>query len=134
MVMYKFKTPQDFKFCYPEPLKSGSLTVPDQAMTVRDIMKRFAQGTLPPIQNNNLISDENATFDSIPPQDIVGFDMADATAILNDINSRKESNNALIRDLEKTILEREIQSKLEQQAKDAEAKRIKDDKRELFKD
>lgn len=64
----------------PEKLTEDSITVPDMALSVRDIIERFTRGNLeiPPVEYGE-DEDIDAPMDSIE-------DLVDAQNIINDIN------------------------------------------------
>lgn len=76
----KIATNQTFKY---DPARHGenpegaSLTQPDLAFTIQDLLDRFTRGSMPPIVKQGFF-EENPTFDSFDPTRSGAFDLADA--------------------------------------------------------
>ena len=66
-----------------------SKTVPNQAFTVREVLLRFNNGTLPNIVQP-VYYDDTDDFDNIDPTQNPAFDLVDAENILNEINNNKK--------------------------------------------
>lgn len=65
-----------------------SETVPDGALSVREILRRFTTNTLLPIAKTPYY-DEEANYDSFDVTANPAYDLADYTADINDIQHRK---------------------------------------------
>lgn len=66
-----------------------SETIPNQAFTVKEVLLRFNQGTLPNIVQP-VYYDDTDDFDNIDPTLNPAFDMVDADNILNEINNNRK--------------------------------------------
>ena len=66
-----------------------SETVPNQAFTVREVLLRFNNGTLPNIVQP-VYYDDTDDFDNIDPTQNPAFDMVDAENILKEINNNQK--------------------------------------------
>jgi len=76
--MKKFNTILDYKEYKGQVNKQKSLTVPDQAMSIKQIMERFARGL--PVEQFKPIYDENIDEDSEFIPDPRTMDLADRQA------------------------------------------------------
>lgn len=92
-----YRTPFTYKPVKGEEVKGKSLTVPHQAMTVKEIMQRFASG-LPLNDLGKQVhydSQEDVEQERVDPTLDPNFDLSDYTAIMNDIDyqikQRKEA-------------------------------------------
>lgn len=73
---------------------SESETVPNQAFTVKEVLLRFNNGTLPNIVQP-VFYDDTEDFDNIDPTLNPAFDMVDAENILKQINNNKKEREEL---------------------------------------
>jgi hypothetical protein len=73
--MKKFKTILDYKEYKGQVNKQKSLTVPDQAMSIKQIMERFARGL--PVEQFKPLYDDNIDEDSEFLPDPRTMDLAD---------------------------------------------------------
>lgn len=75
-----------------------SMTVPDQSLTIPQILQLYSRGIVPNISQKEGIGWDNPSFDDIDPTLDPAFDIIDAKRGLNEINqriaeSRKPKNN-----------------------------------------
>jgi hypothetical protein len=87
--MKKFKTILDYKEYKGQVNKQKSLTVPDQAMSIKQIMERFARGL--PVEQFKPIYDENIDEDSEFLPDPITMDLADRQAFKEQIQYEFET-------------------------------------------
>ena len=66
-----------------------SETVPNQAFTVREVLLRFNNGTLPNIVQP-VYYDDTEDYDNIDPTQNPAFDLVDAENILNEIKNNQQ--------------------------------------------
>ena len=72
-----------------EGIFSPSVTVPDDALSVKQLLDRFTSGVeLPPIQKSAYYED-NQDFDSYDVTKDPAFDLADATSALYELSNRE---------------------------------------------
>ena len=90
----------DRSFEFPD---SDTETLPDQSMSVREILSRFAQGTLPPVVQYD------GGFDTDDPEDMEvdptlapDFDLTDGDRLSAEIEARKAAQ-ALLDKVDNTI-------------------------------
>jgi hypothetical protein len=81
--MKKFNTILDYKEYKGQVNKQKSLTVPDQAMSIKQIMERFARGL--PVEQFKPIYDDNIDEDSEFLPDPRTMDLADRQAFKEQI-------------------------------------------------
>lgn len=83
-----YKTPLTYKKTWGEVFSGKSLTVPHQAMTVKEIMNRFAKGLpLNDLGKQIYYDDEETVKNEIVDETLnPAFDLADYSAIMNDID------------------------------------------------
>lgn len=62
-----------------------SLTVPDQAFTVKEVLEKYTNGVLPDLTKNGSYPDTEPSFDDTDPIQDPAFDLADATQLLQEI-------------------------------------------------
>ena len=84
-----------------------SETIPNQSFTVKEVLLRFNNGTLPNIVQP-VYYDDTEDFDNIDPTLDPAFDLVDAENILTEIN-----NNQKEREKNKSQNSPEIESKIE---------------------
>lgn len=70
-------------------------TVPNQAFTVKEVLLRFNNGTLPNIVQP-VYYDDTDDYDNIDPTQNPAFDMVDAENILKQINNNKKEREEKI--------------------------------------
>lgn len=64
-----------------EPVTGVSETVPDQSYTIRDLLERFASGTMPPVGQDGYYDDETEVENWITDPTLKpDFDLADYTS------------------------------------------------------
>lgn len=98
----KYHTNQTFKFDparHAEQPKGKSLTQPDLAFTVRELLDRFTRGSMPPVVKQE-IWEENANFDSADPTRRGDFDLSDAVV---EAEKLKELKNKRQEDFDKKL-------------------------------
>lgn len=78
----------DFTSQLGEINQEESVTVPGQAFTVKEVLLRFNNGTLPNIVQP-VYHDDIEDFDNIDPTLDPAFDLVDAENILNDIKNNQ---------------------------------------------
>lgn len=71
-----------------------SETVPNQAFTVKEVLLRFNNGTLPNIVQP-VYYDDTDDYDNINPTENPAFDLVDAENILKSINNNKKEREEL---------------------------------------
>lgn len=72
-----------------EGVFSASITVPDEALSVKQLLDRFTSGVeLPPIQKPAYYEDSQ-DFDSYDVTKDPAFDLADATSALHELSNRE---------------------------------------------
>lgn len=71
-----YESPDSFE--YPE---GDSQVIPNQTLTINEVLTRFQAGTLPDIVKNPLFED-NPDFDNINLTEAPDWDLADATHVL----------------------------------------------------
>lgn len=76
---------------YAKKQTRPSLTVPDQSLTIEEILKRFVVGESLPIGKNVYHDGEDPDFNDYDPTLDPNFDLADATQIKMQIAERKEA-------------------------------------------
>lgn len=89
----KFRTPyssMDDEHPIAEIVVGVSETVPDQSMTVRDILEKFASGTLDEIGNDRFYNDD----DDLP--DLRGLDITELQQMKQDAQMDIDEINAMI--------------------------------------
>jgi hypothetical protein len=79
-----FSTPYLFDPALPvcsEPVQTEpSMTVPDQSLTVSQLLDRYTRGLAPPIAHDPLYDDrEDLDFDDVNPAERPDFDLSDLT-------------------------------------------------------
>ena len=90
----------DRSFEFPD---SDTETLPDQSMSVREILTRFAKGTLPPVvQFDGGYDTEDADDMDVDPTLAPDFDLTDADRLNAEIEARK-SAQALLNNVDKSI-------------------------------
>jgi hypothetical protein len=79
-----FSTPYSFdpafEVCFESVSDEPSMTVPDQSLTVSEILDRYTRGLAPPIARDPIYDDrENLDFDDVDPVDRPDFDLSDVS-------------------------------------------------------
>lgn len=110
---------QDFKEGFEKRSKLPSLTVPDQSLTITQVLTRYSQGVLPSIAKNPQYDYDETTsmatdeMDNISPFRRQNYDLADYT---NDSNNNrvaysqhKADESALKTRIKKEEIKREIE-------------------------
>jgi hypothetical protein len=96
--MKKFKTILDYKEYKGQVNKQKSLTVPDQAMSIKQIMERFARGL--PVEQFKPIYDENIDEESEFLPDPRTMDLADRQEfkeqILHEFETIRQQQTAIV--------------------------------------
>ena len=96
--MKKFKTILDYKEYKGQVNKQKSLTVPDQAMSIKQIMERFARGL--PVEQLKPIYDENIDEESEFLPDPRTMDLADRQEfkeqILHEFETIRQQQTAIV--------------------------------------
>lgn len=94
--MHNYKTPSDRKGRFEPVSKKPSLTVPDMAMPMSEIMNRFLRGQELPIGGNTYYDSDKGEvdFNSVDPTRDPAFDLADYTALQNEIKQRQSEAKA----------------------------------------
>lgn len=118
--MYKTQFSKSHEQSFEKVSKLPSLTVPDQSLTISQVLTKFASGTLPNISKQpqydyDETSDKKLdNMDNISPFRTQNYDLADYT--IDSINNRNSSihNTARKSDLEKQII---IQTALDETEK-----------------
>lgn len=64
-----------------------SLTLPDDSYSVEDLLRRYANGIMPPV-GRNVYFEDDPDFDNIDPTLDPSFDLSDATAIMQDLETK----------------------------------------------
>lgn len=72
-----------------------SLTVPDQAYTVQELLEKFTSGGIPPVSLPGQY-DDDPSFDDIDPTRLGDFDLADLTALQIELAEKKATLDAYI--------------------------------------
>lgn len=102
---YNYKhTDKDF-----EGVVAGSMAMPNQAYSIKEILDRFARGMMPPIQKQGIYAND-PTFDDVDPTRDPAFDLADVT-------ERTEEIDNLLTELEKKKKELAELKRKEKEAK-----------------
>lgn len=86
-----------------------SETIPNQAYTVKEVLLRFNNGTLPNIVQP-VYYDDTEDFDNIDPTLDPAFDIVDAEIILKQINNNKKE-----RDKKESLQQKEVEESKEKQ-------------------
>lgn len=76
-----------------ETPKGESLTIPDQSLTIREIVERFVMGE-PTLGQRAVHYDEVEDFDNIDPTLDPAFDLADVSTISSEIEEAKANRKA----------------------------------------
>ena len=71
-----------------------SVTVPNQAFTVKEVLLRFNNGTLPNIVQP-VYYDDTDDYDNIDPTQNPAFDLVDAENILNEIKNNQQEREKI---------------------------------------
>ena len=90
-----------------------SETVPNQAYTVKEVLLKFSQGTLPNIVQP-VYYDDTEDFDNIDPTHNPAFDLVDAENILKEINNNKKEREEKKLNQNSPELKTKIENKNEQ--------------------
>lgn len=90
-----------------------SETVPNQAFTVKEVLLRYNNGTLPNIVQP-VFYDDTDDFDNIDPTQNPAFDLVDAENILKQINNNKKEREELKNQQNSPELKAKIENKNEQ--------------------
>lgn len=102
--MVKFVTPYTFKeeAHHLENPSGSSLTVPEQSLTINQIMSRFASGIAPDIVKQGYYSeDENLNFEDYDETRNLDFDLVDYTLELHNTNEKHAELQRVKESLEK---------------------------------
>ena len=86
-----------------------SQTVPDQTMSIREIMRRFASGTLDNIELPYDYNEDDEDFRGLDPADIYN-EVQRGNEVAQEIESRRSKKKA---DADRQKLENEIRQKIE---------------------
>ncbi|CAI9672780.1 hypothetical protein [Elizabethkingia anophelis] len=101
--MAKFRTPftsMDEKNPIAEKTIGKSETVPDQSLTVREILKKYANGTLDDIGNRDIYyNDDDDGFDGV---DLRGLDISELQQLERDAQIDIDEIQAMIKLQEQT--------------------------------
>ncbi|MDX8558673.1 hypothetical protein OZ663_18515 [Elizabethkingia sp. HX CGY] len=100
--MAKFRTPftsMDEKNPIAEKTIGKSETVPDQSLTVREILKKYANGTLDDISSQPFYNDDVDGYDM---PDLRGLDITELTQLKRDAELDIDEINAMIKLQEQT--------------------------------
>ncbi|KAA6326505.1 hypothetical protein EZS27_024394 [termite gut metagenome] len=65
-----------------------SLTVPDQAISIPDLLEKYVNGTLLPCEKTPYYADGDVSFDDFNPTLSPDFDLVDAQLIKEDLEAR----------------------------------------------
>lgn len=115
--MYKFKTSQTYTPEAGETNTGISLTVPDQNLSVKEILIKYASGTLGDQGIEPQYNEES--------EDLRGLDYVQ-------LHEMAQANNQQIKDLQKKIKEREDnETKERNEAKDYELARLRTELKQL---
>jgi len=115
--MHYYKTPENRKGRYEPENKEPSLTVPDMAMSMAEIMQRFMRGQELPIGSNMYFDSDNGEvdFDSVDPTRDPAFDLADYTMLNEEIKRKKSEAESEQKRLRASL--KETQPSAESEAK-----------------
>lgn len=89
-ILPRFLAPHEFVFdpgIHCEHSQGVSMTVPDESYSVRELLEKFTQGTLGPIQKQPLF-DEGVNFDSDDLEKIAHMDLVDKAEVMAAIQER----------------------------------------------
>lgn len=71
-----------------------SMTVPDQNLSIRDILERYARGNEMPIGHSGHYDGEDVSFDDIDPTLDPAFDLADYSAEIGNLKQKAAEREA----------------------------------------
>lgn len=91
-----------------ERCTTTSLTIPDQTLTIREIMQRFVSGTLAPIELDYDYNEDSDDFRGIDPADVFN-QVTDAKSTLDYL---KDKDNKRKEKADRLKLETEIREKI----------------------
>jgi len=94
-----------------------SLTIPDQSLTIRQILERFTRGQVLDVAHHDSIGYDDPDFDDVDPTLDPAFDIIDAYNLKNEIQERQKNRQKAVEKSRQTIIdeaiEREAQTKVE---------------------
>lgn len=120
--MYKTQFNKQNVEVFERVSQNPSLAVPDQSLTITQVLTRFQAGTLPALSKNPQYDYDETTskatddLDNISPFRRQNYDLADYTVDSLNNSHTMVSNKNRVRDLEKQII---IQKALDDEAKKA---------------
>lgn len=90
---FHFRTPYNYDF--KDDINAGevftmdSLTIPDDALSIREIMEKFASGVLPPISKDVYYDPNDPSFDDVPISDKI-HDLSDLSNYTEELRRRND--------------------------------------------
>jgi len=128
--MHTYRSTEKTKGRY-EPLSNKpSMTVPDMAMPMSEIMQRFMRGQELPIGVNTYFDSDNGEvdFDSVDPTRDPAFDLSDYTSLNEDLKRKKSEAESEQKQLKENLKNSQPSAESEGEAKSAVTERSGVDK------
>lgn len=94
--------------CYEVLSDEPSMTVPDQSLTVRDLLERYTRGIAPACAREPLYDDrENLDFEDVDPSERPDFDLVDVDLHRRNLEALSEKVSAEVKAAKKKKDEKE---------------------------
>lgn len=122
-----FVTPYNYdasdELCFEHNPGNPSLTVPDEALSLRDLLANYTHGIAPPVsQTTYYDSDFNdgLTFDDVDPTLDPDFDLADYSSLLSDLAASTVPSENVVPPTKEDGLKKELEVDLSNEAEKVE--------------